>query len=442
MRNKTEDRGSQLQVIKPGISRRSFARRALAATAAFSFQFPVSFGRPRAGEKLNLGIIGVGNRGMENLAKVGSENIVALCDVDDTFLAAAAKKFPGARTFKDFRRLLEQKDIDAVVISTPDHTHAVATVAALQSGRHVYCEKPLAHTVSECRRIREVARRGKCATQMGTQIHASPNYHRVVELVKKGVIGPVREVHAWVSYSHEMKPLPEQGAPVPKTLDYDLWLGPVPYLPYHPEYAPKNWRYWWAFGGGLVGDYGCHFIDLPNWALELGDPASIEVAEGPPPDEASTPPWLVLRYEFPARNHRGAVTLYWHHGGRRPANIPAEWEKKWGAVLFKGAKGSLLSDYETHLLLPEKDFADLKPPAPFIPDSPGHHQEWLDACKTGKPTTCNFEYSGRLAEAVLLGNVAYRTGKKIEWDSVHLKARNAPEATPFIQHHYRAGWKI
>ena len=214
-----------------------------------------------ANEKLNLGIIGVAHQGGYDMNSVATENIVALCDVDDLFLSAAAEKFPRARTYNDFRRLLDQKDIDAVVVATPDHTHAVAAAAALRSGRHVYCEKPLTRTISECRVVTELARKQKLITQIGTQIHSGDNYHRVVELIQQGTIGPVNEIHVWVNASYGGKGLPKDTPPVPKNLHYDLWLGPVAYQPYHPDFVPRSWRNWWAFGGGALADFGCHFMD-------------------------------------------------------------------------------------------------------------------------------------------------------------------------------------
>jgi predicted dehydrogenase len=431
-----------------GVSRRRFFQQSAIAAAGLGLSTRIS-GAPRKispNNKLNIGIIGVSHQGRYDLNNVATENIVALCDVDDNFLADAAAKFPAAKTYNDFRRLLDQKDIDAVVIATPDHTHAVATVAALKSGRHVYCEKPLTHTISECRIVMETTRKTRRVTQIGTQIHAGTNYRRVVELVASGVIGPIADVHVWVNATYGGKELPTETPPVPPELHYDLWLGPVPERPYNPEYLPINWRHWWSFGGGALADFGCHFMDLPHWALGLRVPISAEVVEGPPIHAESTPPWLIVRYQYSARPSQSAVTLTWYHGGKypQPPILSAELAEKWkgGGVLFVGKKGMLLSDYNNHVLLPEKDFEGFVPPKPSIPDSIGHHAEWIDACKTGASTTCNFDYSGAVTEAALLGNVAYRVGQKIEWDSAHLRAKNCPQADEFIQHHYREGWKI
>ena len=364
--------------------------------------------------KLNIAVIGVANQGEYNLKNVSSENIVALCDIDDALLGKAAANYPGVKTYNDFRRMLEQKDIDAVVVATPDHTHAVAAVAALKSGRHVYCEKPLARTISEVRFITETARKEKRVTQMGTQIHAGNNYRRVVELVQGGVIGPVKEVHVWVTASYGGKAVPSEAPPVPAKLHYDLWLGPAAHRPYHPDYLPFVWRNWWAFGGGALADIACHYMDLPHWALDLRHAASAEVLDGPPVDSESPPPWLVVRYQYPARGAKPPVALTWYHGGKQPAHISPELGAKWkNAILFMGEKGSVISDYSKHQLLPENDFASFQPPAPTIPNSIGHHKEWIEAIKNGGQTTCQFDYSGPLSETVLLGNVAYRAGKKL-----------------------------
>jgi predicted dehydrogenase len=395
-----------------------------------------------ANEKLNIALVGTANQAGWNLGHVASENIVALCDVDDKFLDAAAQKHPQAKKYNDFRRMLEQKDIDAVVVATPDHTHAVATVAGLKSGRHVYCEKPLTRTISECRIVEETARQHKRVTQMGTQIHAGNNYRRVVELVQSGAIGAVKEVHVWVGATYGNRGRPKETPPVPANLHYDLWLGPIEERSYSPEYLPFVWRNWWAFGGGALADFGCHHIDLSHWALDLRAPLTAE-AEGPPIDRESPPAWLIVRYEYPARGEKPPVKLTWYHGGKRPPHFAEGKLPKWdNGSLFIGEKGMLLAGYDKHALLPEQDFADFKRPEPFIKNSIGHHKEWIEACKHGGITTCNFDYSGALTEAVLLGNVAYRVGKKLEWDPVSLKAKNCPEADQFIQHKYRAGWSL
>ncbi|MEK7707235.1 MAG: Gfo/Idh/MocA family oxidoreductase [Verrucomicrobiota bacterium] len=433
--------------MKNNLNRRQFLQQTALGAAGLCFAGCGTAPRKlSANEKLNLGVIGVANQGNYNLTNVADENIAALCDVDDTFLTAAKNKFPAAKTYNDFRRLLDQRDLDAVVIATPDHTHAVATVAALKSGRHVYCEKPLTRTISECRIVMETARKLKRVTQIGTQIHAGNNYRRVVELAQTGAVGEIREVHVWVGASYGGKDRPKDTPPVPAGLHYDLWLGPVAYRPYSPEYVPFSWRNWWAFGGGALADFGCHFMDLPHWALGLRTPSSAEVVDGPPAHPESPPPWLIVRYEYsPGEGQKisAPVRLTWYHGGKQPSLLTPELAEKWkGGVLFVGSKGWLLSDYNRHVLLPETDFAGFVPPQPFIANSIGHHKEWIQACKTGGPTTCNFDYSGALTEAALLGNVAHRAGCRIEWDSKNLRAKNCPAADEFIHHHYRRGWNI
>jgi predicted dehydrogenase len=406
-----------------------------------------------ANGKLNIGFVGCAGRAAGNLDEMIIESkdftIGALCDVDSNSLEQAGKKHPEAKTYRDYRQMLEQKDLDAVLIGTPDHVHAVIAVAAMKSGRHVYCEKPLTRTVSECRIVEETARQYKRVTQLGTQIHAGNNYRRVVELVQTGAVGPIREVHVWVGAVYGGMERPKDTPPVPATLDWDLWLGPVPHRPYHPDYVPFKWRNWWAFGGGSMADFGCHFMDLPHWALELRNPTSVEPVDGPPVHAESTPPWLIVRYLYPERKKAGSgetlppVKLTWYHGGKQPALLDKEQAEYFrSGVLFIGEKGTLLADYTRNQLLPEKDFAGFKKPAPFIPNSVGHHKEWIDAIRNGGPTTCNFDYSGALTEAALLGNVAYRVGKKIEWDAKTLKAVNCPEADQYIQHQYREGWKL
>lgn len=425
------------------LHRREFLKEASIATLGAFYIGRSGFAQSSPNGKLNIGVVGVANRARGNIEGVMGENIVAICDIDDNFLAGAAKDFPKARKHRDFRRMLEQNDIDAVVVSTADHTHAVATVGALRTGRHVYCEKPLTHTVSEARIVSETARRNlKLATQMGTQIHAGDNYRRVVELIRFGAIGPVREVYNWVGAVWSGHNQPLEKAPVPPHLDWDLWLGPVEERDYSPAYHPARWRGYWAFGGGAMADMACHHMDLPFWALDLKHPTTVE-AEGPEVHPEFAPRWLTARYEFPERAGLPPVKLTWHNGPERPKPIADEQFKGWGGgTLFVGEKGMLLADYGRHVLLPESEFADLNRPKPFIPSSIGHHAEWIKACKEGTATTCNFDYAGTLTEAVLLGNVAYRTGKKLEWDARKLRAANAPEATRFIQHKYRRGWSL
>lgn len=434
--------------MQSALSRRQFLRNVSVAGLAAPFLASGILVRGASpNEKLDIGVIGVANQGHYDLTNVAHENIVALCDIDDNYLKAASEKYPQAQTYNDFRRMLEQKGIDAVVVAIPDHCHAVATIGALRSGRHVYCEKPLAHTISEARIVTETARKEKRVTQLGTQIHAGNNYRRVVELVQRGAVGSIKEVHVWVNSTFGGMELPKETPPVPDNIHYDLWLGPVEPRPYSPQWVPFKWRNWWAFGGGSLADFGCHYMDLPFWALDLKFPLSAEVVDGPAVHPESVPPWLIVRYEFPDRGAKPPVRLTWYHGGKQPALlseiVSEDYIGRWkSAVLFVGEKGMLLADYNRHQLLPEKDFSGFTPPKPFIKNSVGHHKEWTQACKNGGKTTCNFDYSGPLTETALLGNVAFRTGKKLQWDPVQLRAPNCPEAEQYIQHKYRAGWSI
>jgi len=258
--------------------------------------------------------------------------------------------------------------------------------------------------------------------------------------VQSGAIGEVREVHCWADRVWAGGDRPTDTPPVPPNLHWDLWLGPAPYRPYHPSYVPASWRGWWAFGGGTLGDMACHHMDLPYWALDLRHPLTVE-AEGPPVNFETTPAWLMVHYSYPARGKRPPVELTWYNGGKRPSYFAEGKLPIWGdGTLFVGEKGMLLADYDRRVLLPEKDFAGFTPPNPSIPDSIGHHAEWIHACKTGGKTTCDFAYSGVLTEAVLLGNVSYRLGQRLEWDPKALKAKNCPEANALIQPVYRANW--
>lgn len=394
-------------------------------------------------EKLNVALIGAGGRGAANLAGVAGENIVALCDVDGRRAKESFERYSKAPKFDDFRRMLDEldKQIDAVVVSAPNHIHAPASAMAMRMGKHCYCEKPLTHSVAEARAIARIAAQQKVATQMGTQIHASDNYRRVVELIRSGAIGSVRDVHIRLAGGGSAGDRPRETAPEPADLNWDLWLGPAPPRPYHPCYVPHDWHYWWDFGGGAIGNMGCHYLDLAFWALDLRYPASIE-ADGPPAHPESTPRPMTVHWEFPARGELPPVKLTWDHGRKQPPfwkrhNVPA-----WAWGVFVGSEGMLLASYTQHALWPQEKFAGLVRPEPSIPDSIGHHREWIAACKSGSETSCNFDYSGAVTETVLLGNVAYRSGKRIEWDAASLRIPNAPEAEQFLQRDYRQGWRL
>ncbi len=428
------------------LERREFLRQALlAGTATLTAG---AFVRPERAlaargpnEKLNLACVGVANKGAHNIDNLTSENIVALCDVDSLHLGKMSERFPGAKTYVDFRELLDkEKHLDAVVVSTPDHTHAIPVMWALRRGLDVYCEKPLAHSVYEVRQMRNLAAEKKAVTQMGTQIHAGENYRRVVEIVKAGQIGPVERVHVWMGGAIRPGIRVKQGTP-PATVNYDLWIGPAPMRPFHPSHFHFNWRYWWDFGNGTLGDFGCHYMDLPFWALDLRYPTTIEAkGEKTSQGDNDVPDNMQVDYHFPARGEQPAVHMTWYHGAWRPPG--AEMYDKNAAVLFEGSKGRLLADYGTKKLF-MNDGSEPKPPAESIPNSIGHWAEWTEACKSRGPTTCNFDYSGALAEAVLLGNVSYRaSGQKLAWDAEALRATNTSEAGNFIRREYRQGWSL
>jgi len=402
-------------------------------------------------EKLNIAVIGVAGRGGANLGNVKSENIVALCDVNSKNLAAAAKKFPRAKTYVDWRRCLDQRNIDAVVCSTTDHTHAFVNVWAMNRGKHVYCEKPLANSVEEARMVRKtyIKNRHKIATQMGTQIHASDNYRRMVELIKSGAIGTVKEARVWCSRMPIGGSYLPGGTPVPDHINWDLWIGPSKMHPYNPDYFKGclGWNPYWDFGSGQIGDMGSHMMDMACWALDLKLATTCKAA-GTPINTDTCPQSLTAEWDHPANDWRPAVKVYWYDGGKKPG-MPAEAfdrEKLFKGVLFKGDKGWLLADYGYRILMPKADSDMTQYNSPkardLIPPSPGHHNEWIIACKTGKPTLCNFDYSGMLIENNMLALVAYRVGQKLQWDAKNLKATNCPEADQYIRKTYRRGWVL
>lgn len=401
-----------------------------------------------SGGKLNIGAIGVGGRGAGDLDGVSSENIVALCDVDQGALGAAGARHTGARKYADYRQLLEQKDLEAVVIGTPDHHHAPATVRALRRGLHVYCEKPLTHTVEEARLITKLAAEKKVATQMGTQNHEHPGYLRLVELIQSGAIGQVREVHVITDRPGRWWPQgmakPTVAQKVPAHLDWDLWLGPAALRDYNAAYVPFKWRGWWDFGCGAIGDMAIHLMDPTFWALDLGKASGpVKVtSEAPPANPFSAPKWMHTVLEFGARGKLAPVKVHWYEGETQaPATIAKELPMN--GSLFIGDTGKISIQHD-HMpkLLPEEKFKDFKGPESYLPKSPGHHRQWLDACKTGSRTGSNFAYAGPFTELVLLGNIAHRVGTAIEYDPVTGKVTNLPAANQYLGKEYRKGWEV
>jgi len=398
-------------------------------------------------QKLNIACIGTANRAGDDINGVQSEAIVALVDIDRNYLDAALKRFPSARGYADYREMLQAEagKIDAVVIGTADHHHAPAAIRALRQGLHVYCEKPLTHTVAESRILTETAKAKGVATQLGTQIHAGDNYRRVVEIVQAGVLGDVTEVHVWVGKGwgktwKDGETMPPGQEP-PANLSWDLWLGPAPVREFVAGlYHPAQWRRWWDFGQGTLGDMACHYMDLPFWALRLKYPTACW-AEGPPVHEQTCPMGLTVHYEFPAREGLAPVKLTWHDGDNIPKEVNGQ-RVPGSGVMFIGTEGFMFADYGSYRLFPQEKYAGFMPPPQTIPASIGHHAEWIKACKEGTPTTCDFSYSGPLTEAVLLGNVAYRTGQRLEWDAASLKATNCPAADKYISKQYRPGWEV
>ena len=392
-------------------------------------------------EKLNIACIGVGGRGASNVNGVSSQNLVAFADVDDERASGAYKRYPKATTYRDWRKMLDAhgSKLDAIVISTPDHTHFHPALAAMQLGLHVYMEKPLAHNVWETRMLTDLARKKGLATQLGAQRHAIPNMARVVEIVRSGAIGEVREVYSCCGGGRGMPEIPQDRPPVPSTLDYDLWIGPADYRPYHPSFCPYGWRFWWDYGTAEAGNWGCHILDIPFWALDLKYPERVD-ATGPAVDPERTPKSMQVTYKFPARGQHPPLTLHWSHG--KPAalaerKIPTDKTN----TVFIGSKGILTCDFGQYRLLPEADYADFTPPEPSIPPSRGFHNEWIAACRGEGPATCHFDYSGPLAETVLLGNVAYRTAG-FDWDPVTLTTKGCEKAASLIRESYRAGWDV
>ncbi|MHC4534486.1 MAG: Gfo/Idh/MocA family protein [Planctomycetota bacterium] len=442
------------------ISRRDFMGAAAAVTAFTIVPRSVLGGRGNIApsEKLNIAGIGVGGQGGSDIRSLSSQNIVALCDVDWRHASGTFRRYPNAKKYKDFRIMLDEEDknIDAVIVATPDHVHAVASMAAIKRGKHVYCEKPLTHSVYEARMIAKAAREHKVATQMGNQGQASEQTRLMSEYIWAGAIGQVREVHVWTDrplrgindvYWPQGVDRPKETPRVREGLNWDLWLGPAPKRPYHPAYVPFKWRGWWDFGTGALGDIGCHSID-PIWrALKLKCPVSVE-ASCTLVNNETYPVASMVTYQFDARGDMAPVKMTWYDGGLRP---PRPKELKEGqqfgtnGTLFVGDKGKMFG----YTIIPESLRKEFGRPPKVLPRSPGHHQEWIDACKGGKPAGSNFDHAGPLAEAVLLGNVALRpeikkklTNKSLLWDGPGFKFTNMPEANKYLHTEYREGWSL
>jgi len=436
--------------MSPRITRRTFLKGTAAGGLGFLFlrDSRLAFAY-EANEKLNIAIIGAGGKGRSNLDSVSGENIVALCDVDARRAGESFEKYPQAKRFTDFRRMLDKmhKEIDAVVVSTPDHTHAVAALMAMKMGKHCYCEKPLTHSIYEARLMGETARRHKVATQMGNQGTAGNGLREAVEVIRAGCIGQVRDVHIWSNRPVWAQGLarPTEIQEIPKDLEWDLWLGPAESRPYHSAYLPFVWRGWKAFGTGAIGDMGCHTMNLTYMALQLDNPISVEAETFDGTDE-SYPKRSIVRYTFPARGNMPPCRLTWYDGGLKPPAyvLPGREMPGSGCVMMTD-KGILFSpdDYGwTYHLIPEENFADLKKPEPTLPRSPGHYVEWINACKGGQPAMSNFDYATGLTEMALLGNLAVLVGEPIYWDPQRMRAINCPKADYFVNTPYRRGWTL
>jgi len=429
------------------VTRRTVLKTAVGCVAAGVWSESRGYAKtPSPNERLNIGLIGVGGHGIANLAGVESQNIAALCDVDSRPLGKMSAEFTKARTYRDFRKLLDQQDLDAVVISTPDHTHAVAAAAAMRCGLHVYCEKPLAHSVHELRVLAKLAKETGVVTQMGNQDHASDGVRRAVELVRSGAIGQVRDVHVWTDRPTWPQGIdrPPETLPAPDYLDWDLWLGPAPARPYHSIYHSFDWRGFWDFGTGAIGDMGCHLIDPAYWALELGAPRSI-TPESTPVGQETGPKSAQLTFEFTARGNQPDVTLTWYDGGRLPPTELAE-VKRWppNGTLIVGERAKLFVPNRGRncVVLPKTVTFDESKINFRLPPTVGHHQEWINACKTDGATSSDFEYGARLTEVCLLGNVALRVGEKIAWDAEKMAVPGHPEADEYLKREYRQGWSL
>ncbi len=417
----------------------------------------------QANERLNVAGIGVGGQGTGLMAHAGARghNIVALCDVDDQRGSESFQRFPQAKRYRDFRKLYDEMahSIDAVIVATPDHTHAVASAPALRLGKHVYCEKPLTRTVYESRLLRQLASKKKLVTQMGNQGTASEGFRRAVELAWAGVIGRVSEAHAWFGGGNGPSDRPSETPPVPNYLEWDLWIGPAPYRPYHPAYHPGGWRSWRDFGSGAFGDFACHTMNLAFMALRLDSLWKEEGGKKRPRDRLirvegkaseihpeTYSRWNIIRYQFPARGSLPPVTLTWYNGGPKPPqDLFLDHPVTDNGCLLVGTKGSILSPDPWNtwfVLLPKKQFEGFQGPEPTLPRPPGHMDEWLDACRGKGRCFSPFDYGGPLTETVQLGNAAVLVGHPLEYDPVEGNIVNCTEANRYLHREYRRGWTL
>jgi len=442
-------------------SRRDFLRAGLGAAAAFTIvpRHVLGAGQTAPSDKLNIACIGIAGRGGASVDACRGENIVALCDVDENKAGGQFDKFPKAKKYRDFRKMLDQMDkqIDAVTVATPDHTHAVASMDAIRRGKHVYCEKPLAHSIYEIRELMKAARKHKVVTQLGNQGHSFDTIRIFCEWIWDGAIGNVYEVHAGCTADHckddQLSKRAEKHE-IPSTLDWDLWLGPAKYRQYNPMYLPGRWRGWMPFGSGTIGDWVCHVVDPVFWALDLGSPKTIQAeADGYyPKKHADTfPHGSVITFEFAAKGKRGPVKLLWH-SGKRTIPRPAELEEgrklqQTGAIVI-GDKGKIM--YGSHgaggvRIIPEAKMQAYKDsmPEPTLPRVRGHHNDWLDAIKNGKQAGSNFDYGGPLTELARLGIIAMQLlGQKLDWDGENMKFTNSAEANLLVNPPSRKGWEL
>ncbi|MHC4619422.1 MAG: Gfo/Idh/MocA family oxidoreductase [Planctomycetota bacterium] len=409
------------------------------------------------GNKLNVALIGAYGRAKAHYKPISTENVVALCDVNEKHLAIAAERFPGAKHYVDWRKCLEQKDLDAVICCTTDHTHAFVANWAMNRGLHVYCEKPLANSVQEARVVRAnyLRNKHKLATQVGTQRHAKENFNRVRELIKDGAIGELKTVYVWGDRQLRRPGYPPaQGSP-PKHLHYDLWIGPSPFHPYNPEYFSGKpglnclqWNMYWDFGTGQVGDMGSHTMDIAWNAIDAALPTSAS-AEGEPFNPEVTPVELKMTFEHPANSWRPPIRVLWYQGGAMP-QTPRHYidlNKIGHGAMFKGSEGFLIADFDSRIIMPFGKAADMtyykpRPEEKLIPPLGHFQEEWTKACKGDLKTSCNFDYGGTLIEQMLLGLVAYRVDKKLDYNGATGRVTNSPEANDLLSRKYRPGWTL